>query len=77
MGSLKKILYEIGGNFSSSILNLGKELKASFGFSSLGEFRLDTPKKLTVRKRLTVDFLNVGQIVNVKGTCIGKGFTSN
>merc|ERR1711982_140756 len=31
----------------------------------------------TVGERLTVDFLNVGQIVNVKGICIGKGFTGN
>ena len=74
---LKKILYEAGNNFNPRTLKLGEELKAGFGFNSFGEFRVDTPKKFTVGKRITLDFLNVGQTINVKGFCTGKGFTSN
>merc|ERR1712217_280015 len=52
-------------------------LKNGFGFSSFGEFRLDTPEKFTVGERLTAGLFKVGQTIHVGGTCIGKGFMGN
>merc|ERR1711972_621229 len=58
-------------------LKLFNEPKVGFGFSSFGEFRVDTPEKFTVGERISVSFLDVGQTVWVKGNCVGKGFMGN
>ena len=77
LGLLNKILYETPSNFGPNVLNLGRKYKSGFGFNSFGEFRLATPKKFTVGEQLTVNLLNVGQTIYVKGACIGRGFMSN
>lgn len=75
VGLLSKILQEIVCSGTSLGENGG--LKNGFGFSSFGEFRLDTPEKFTVGERLTAGLFKVGQTIHVGGTCIGKGFMGN
>lgn len=44
-------------------------------FNFLKEFRLDDLENYNIGDILTVDFFQVGQLVNVRGKTIGKGFT--
>jgi len=47
------------------------------GFSSFGEFRVNSPEEFKLGQVIKVDTFEVGQKVRVTGKSIGKGFSGN
>jgi large subunit ribosomal protein L3 len=67
------------GNVSNKSLNqseLGHLQKSNIqSFKYLKEFRIDEIKEFEIGQILKVDLLSPGQLVNIRGKTIGKGFS--
>lgn len=67
------------GNSSTKTLNqpkLGHLQKSNIQpLRYLREFRVNKPEEFNIGQVLTVDLFSIGQLVNIKGKSIGKGFS--